>query len=191
VTPSGLSITSLPAADAARLADAALTYPEPGATAGQFPDGYHQLRETTAIGSGADCLEAAGDALLHWQVQLRAGLRVAASAPVVSPGAVVRLGWRAGPVTVTAPCRVVYVISEPRRRGFAYGTLPGHPESGEESFWVDMQADGTVTFTIAAFSRPATLAARAGRPVALRVQRRITGRYLAALQDCGGAAATG
>ena len=28
-----------------------------------------------------------------------------------------------------APCRVVYVIDEPDVRGFAYGTLPGHPES--------------------------------------------------------------
>ena len=33
-----------------------------------------------------------------------------------------------------APCRVVYVIDEPDIRGFAYGTLPGHPESGEERF---------------------------------------------------------
>jgi uncharacterized protein (UPF0548 family) len=35
-----------------------------------------------------------------------------------------------GPIRV--PCRVVYVLDEPERRGFAYGTLPGHPESGEE-----------------------------------------------------------
>ncbi|SIP67631.1 hypothetical protein BN9982_740001 [Mycobacterium tuberculosis] len=31
-----------------------------------------------------------------------------------------------------APCRVVYVIDEPDVRGFGYGTLPGHPVSGEE-----------------------------------------------------------
>jgi uncharacterized protein (UPF0548 family) len=30
------------------------------------------------------------------------------------------------------PCRVVYVVDEPRRAGFAYGTLPGHPEIGGE-----------------------------------------------------------
>ena len=35
-----------------------------------------------------------------------------------------------------APCRVVYVVDEPDRRGFAYGTLPGHPETGEELFAV-------------------------------------------------------
>jgi uncharacterized protein (UPF0548 family) len=35
-----------------------------------------------------------------------------------------------------APCRVVYVIDEPDIRGFAYGTPPGHPESGEERFAV-------------------------------------------------------
>ena len=37
---------------------------------------------------------------------------------------------------VRAPCRVVYVVDEPDRRGFAYGTLPGHAESGEERFVV-------------------------------------------------------
>ena len=28
---------------------------------------------------------------------------------------------------------VVYIIHEPDRQGFAYGTLPGHPESGDEA----------------------------------------------------------
>ena len=39
------------------------------------------------------------------------------------------------------PCRVVYVVDEPDRRGFAYGTLPGHPESGEELFLVRYDPD--------------------------------------------------
>jgi hypothetical protein len=54
-----------------------------------------------------------------------------------------------------APCRVVYVIDEPRRRGFAYGTLPGHPESGEEAFVLEQRDDGTIASNIIAFSRPA------------------------------------
>jgi uncharacterized protein (UPF0548 family) len=37
-------------------------------------------------------------------------------------------------IRLRAPCRIVYVIDEPDRRGFAYGTLPGHPERGEEAF---------------------------------------------------------
>ena len=38
--------------------------------------------------------------------------------------------------------------------GFAYGTLPGHPENGEEAFVVSMSPDQVVRFEIQAFSRP-------------------------------------
>ena len=90
-----------------------------------------------------------------------------------------RLGWRA--LGVSAPVRVVYVVDEGRRRGFAYGTLPGHPESGEEAFVVEHLEDDTVRFAITAFSRPATLLAKLGGPVSRLVQSRVTNRYLRAV----------
>jgi uncharacterized protein (UPF0548 family) len=77
--------------------------------------------------------------------------------------------------------RVVYVVDEDRRRGFAYGTLPGHPESGEESFVVEHLEDDTVRFAITAFSHPATLLAKLGGPVSRLVQSRVTNRYLHAV----------
>ena len=46
---------------------------------------------------------------------------------------------------IVAPCRVVYVTTEPGQFGFAYGTLQGHPEHGEEAFHVTKQGDGTVS----------------------------------------------
>lgn len=82
---------------------------------------------------------------------------------------------------VTAPCRVVYVIDEADRCGFAYGTLPGHPESGEEAFLLDRGTDTATTFTITGFSRPATTAAKLAGPLARRVQDFLTARYLRAL----------
>lgn len=71
--------------------------------------------------------------------------------------------------------------SPPDRAGFAYGTLPGHPESGEEAFVVSRAPDG-VRFTITAFSRPATWLARLGGPVTLLGQEYFTRRYLRALR---------
>jgi uncharacterized protein (UPF0548 family) len=94
---------------------------------------------------------------------------------------VVLLGAGAGPIRVHAPCRVVYVTDEPARRGFAYGTLPGHPETGEEAFLVSRTDDGTVTFTITGFSRPATPLARMTAPLGRAIQDRITTRYLRTL----------
>lgn len=83
---------------------------------------------------------------------------------------------------LTAPCRVVSVVSEPDRRGFAYGTLPGHPESGEELFSVRYDpADDTAYAQVREFSRPATRWIKAGGPVASSAQRLIARRYLRAV----------
>ena len=68
--------------------------------------------------------------------------------------------------------RIVYVIDEPRRFGFAYGTLPGHAERGEERFSVEWLADDSVWYDLYAFSRPRLLAARVAAPVTRALQRR-------------------
>jgi uncharacterized protein (UPF0548 family) len=46
-----------------------------------------------------------------------------------------------------------------------------------------MTEDGTVTFEVTAFSRPATWLARATGPLGRAVQYRITTRYLQALAE--------
>ena len=84
-------------------------------------------------------------------------------------------------LTTVAPCRVVYIVDEPDRFGFAYGTLPGHPEQGEEAFVVAKADDGAVRFTITAFSRPKEALARLGGPVTRFVQKRATKAYLDAM----------
>jgi uncharacterized protein (UPF0548 family) len=178
-----MPLIAMGAGTATRLRGAELTYGEVGRTAGLLPAGYHHVRRATVIGVGAVVFAGAADSLLGWQAHLRAGLAVSASAPVVAPGTLVLLGVPAGPVRISAPCRVIYVVNDPSRRGFAYGTLPGHPESGEEAFVVERHTDDTVTFTITAFSRPATLLARAAGPVGRIIQRRITSRYLQALAN--------
>jgi uncharacterized protein (UPF0548 family) len=153
-----------------------LTYPEVGATAGELPAGYHHLRRSRNLGP-AD-LDELAERLFAWEVQRLSGLTV--DGPRVAQGVDVVVGFGLGPVRIPAPCRVVYVVTEPDRRGFAYGTLPGHPESGEEAFLLSRNGND-ITFEIVAFSRPARWFSRLGAPVARRVQSRITDRYLAAL----------
>jgi uncharacterized protein (UPF0548 family) len=173
-----MAVIALPAPEASRLRAAALTYPETGATATTRPGGYHHLRMRRRIGTGPAVFAAASAAVLAWTAQAGAGLTVAAGA---TAGTDVLLTAGAGPLRLRAPCRVIYVIDEPDRRGFAYGTLAGHPESGEESFVVELAADGTVTFAITAFSRPASTLAKLAGPVGRLVQRAVTRRYLSAL----------
>lgn len=142
------------------------------------PEGFHHLSRTVPLRT-RDLDRAAAD-LLSWRAHERAGLDVAASDATASVDAVVLLRLGLGPASIRIPCRVVQVLDEPDRRGFAYGTLPGHPETGEELFLLERDPDGALSFTVAAFSRHATLLARVGAPVAGAVQRLMIGRYLAA-----------
>jgi uncharacterized protein (UPF0548 family) len=100
---------------------------------------------------------------------------------LIVPGDTANLGIPFGPFVVKAPVRVVYVVDEPKRRGFAYGTLPGHPENGEEGWFVDQKEDGSVWMTVRAFSRPANAAWWMVYPVLRVVQEFYTRRYLRAL----------
>lgn len=159
----------------------AVTYVEVGATLGELPAGYRHVRREVVVGSGRERFERVADQLLGWHLQRAAGLRVRAGADRASPGVVVRLGVGLGPLRLTAPCEVVLVLDEPRRRGFAYGTLPGHPERGEELFVVRLDDDHRVVLTVTAFSRPATWWARLGAPVTAHVQDRVTDRYVRSL----------
>ncbi|CAN5183908.1 DUF1990 domain-containing protein [soil metagenome] len=102
-------------------------------------------------------------------------------APFIVPGDSVVLEIPFGPFQVTAPARVVYVVNEVNRRGFAYGTLPGHPESGEESFIVEQTEDGSVWLEISAFSRPANVLWWLVYPVLRFTQAYYTRRYFESL----------
>ncbi|MDY6995808.1 MAG: DUF1990 domain-containing protein [Actinomycetota bacterium] len=160
------------------LAGRPLTYGEVGATAGPLPYGYHHLRKSAVIGHGRERFDQASAQGLRWGMLRGAGLRVEATAEAAEVGAEVLV--HLGPVR--APCRVVSVVDERDRRGFAYGTLPGHPESGEELFLVRYDpTTAEVLAEVVAFSRHATWWSRLGSPVTSLMQRLITDRYLSAL----------
>ena len=165
----------------ARLAAAPFTYPEVGATAGALPAGYRHINLDRHLGSGAATFRVAAERLMSWDMHRRAGLLVDTIQPIVTVGSVAVLGIMLGPWRIDAPVRIVNIITEPSVQGFAYGTLPGHPESGEERFLVYRDADGTVRAEIRAFSRPARWFTRLGGPLARQVQDRTGRRYLAAL----------
>jgi uncharacterized protein (UPF0548 family) len=97
--------------------------------------------------------------------------------PFLRPGDTANLVIPFGPLHVSAPVRVVYVVDEPARKGFGYGTLPGHPESGEEAWMLEHLADGTVWLTIRAFSRPSNAMWWLAYPGLRLAQRLYTRRY--------------
>jgi uncharacterized protein (UPF0548 family) len=175
-----------------RLRTVAPTYPEVGATravalgepGAALPGGYHSLRREIRLGSDETTYATARDTLLGWGMQRGTGASVHPATPP-EPAATVLISYGVGPLRAVIPCRVVWTVDEPGRVGFAYGTLPGHPECGEEAFLVRRDDAGQVWGTVLAFSRAAAWYTRLGGPVARAAQRFMAGRYLAALRSAG------
>ena len=160
-----------------------LTYVDVGATAGDPPLRYFHFSEAIDVGKGEDLFARATDAIRSWAAQRAAGFDLLPATPALEPGETLVLAFRSFPFFVTGAARVVYVVDEPDRFGFAYGTLPGHPEKGEEAFIVERGPTGDVTFRITAFSRPQALLTWLGGPIARMVQKKTTRRYLQGLVD--------
>jgi uncharacterized protein (UPF0548 family) len=155
-----------------------LTYTPVGATrTGPLPAGFRHLRYRTFVGSGTDLYQRAGEAVMTFAMHRAAGAQVRTSATPAAAG--VRLTIVIGPMR--APCEVVWTVADNRQTGWAYGTRPGHPASGEESFVVEHDDLDRVWFTVTSYSRPASRLMRLGGPVAVVFQQlyaRLCGRAL-------------
>ncbi|GAA3441152.1 DUF1990 family protein [Planomonospora venezuelensis] len=162
--------------------DVGFTHPDTDAfRAGAVPPGYRRVRHRRLLGPGVS-LERAAETLLTWQAHARCGLRPVASAPRAAAGVTVvsRLGL--GPLRLPAPCRVVWTLEEGDRAGFGYGTLAGHPESGEEGFLLERGPDGRVRFTVHAYTRPGRWYTRLAGPVPGLLQHLFARAYAGALR---------
>lgn len=147
-----------------------------GATAATPPSGYTVDRTRIELGNGEEVFDAAKLALLNWQ-QFRLGwVDVWSAETPLEVGQVVAIMGQAVGLWWLNACRIVYTIDESgpiRSFGFAYGTLPGHVESGEERFLVEWdQSSDRVTYEILAFSKPNHILTRLGYPLVRRSQKR-------------------
>ncbi|MBO8188589.1 DUF1990 family protein [Streptomyces spirodelae] len=148
------------------------SYTPVGRTAhGVTPPAFRALCVHTWLGSGEAVFAAASRAVLEWRMHRAMGVRMVTDAERAAPGVRVTVGLGAGRLRVHGPCRVVWAVDGERRAGWAYGTLPGHPQCGEEAFWVEHAEDGRVRLSVWAYSRPAVWWTRAAGPVVPALQR--------------------
>jgi len=101
--------------------------------------------------------------------------------PLVSAGATVRLHGRVRGHSASGEFRVIFVVEEQRRTGFALGTVGGAVVSGEESFMIEWRDNDEVWFTVRAFDRPTGLLARMFPGIVRRRRRALFDRYLRAI----------
>ena len=167
------------AADLDRARSLEPTYAEVGSTLSRsLPNGYRHDRESIDLGRGDERFSLGCAAVRAWAAHTYIGARVFPDDAPIQVASTVIVALARGPFVLVAPCRIVWVVEEANRFGFAYGTLPGHPEIGEESFTVVHDSDGTVRFEIVAFSRPQEFIVRVGGPVSRMAQRCATAGYL-------------
>ncbi|HKX00553.1 MAG TPA: DUF1990 domain-containing protein [Bryobacteraceae bacterium] len=147
-----------------------LTYPEVGATSGALPSGYGTHHDQFPLGQGAAAFELARQAVREWKMFDIGWLRIQPPEQPIAAGGVVGVVVQHFGFWSLNVSRIVYVIDEPRRYGFAYGTLPEYAETGEERFQVELKEDGAVWYDILAFSRERHLLAKIGTPLSRALQ---------------------
>lgn len=153
-------------------ADDGFTYDAVG-RAGDFqPPGFDRDVRREIIGHGERDFCVARDIFRRWGQFPAPWTEIhPRNAPIRSGESLAMLA-RAHGLWWTNACRIVYVIDEPARFGFAYGTLAEHVECGEEQFLLELADDGAVWYDLRSFSRPRLRVVRLFYPLARRLQRR-------------------
>lgn len=148
-----------------------VTYDAVGAAnGGAAPAGFVLDHNRQELGRGEAAFARACGDLRRWRM-FPAWTAIEPLAPIAA-GEVIAVHVRAVGLWWLNAARIVYVIDEPRRFGFAYGTLPGHAERGEERFLVERLDDDRVWYDVRAISRPRYWAARLAYPITRALQRR-------------------
>jgi len=152
------------------------TYKAVGASAETTPAGYVVDRTRVKLGVGEPVFRSAIAALRRWEQFNLGWVEAWASNTPIRSSQVVAVMGRAIGVWWLNACRIVYIVDERgpvSKFGFAYGTSPGHVESGEERFLIEWdRSDDGVWYDIIAFFRPNQFSARLGYPVVRRLQKR-------------------
>jgi uncharacterized protein (UPF0548 family) len=158
------------------------TYADVGATNTTPPAGFNVDHNRIQLGHGEATYNRAVAALKLWRQFDLGWVTIVPPGVAIEVGATVAVKARAFGTWSLSASRVVYVIDEPRRFGFAYGTLPDHVECGEERFLIEWLEDDSVWYDILAFSRPRHPLVKLSSPLARMLQKRFARESLLRVQ---------
>jgi len=165
-----------------RLSRAAALDPAPLTAGDSEVDG---LDVSAPLGSGRDAFAAARERLATWVTHRSLMMAIDADGRSDQLGTTVLLGLGLGPARVWFGCRLVEVIDEDARAGYAYATLPGHPAHGVERFTITLGSDGAVMGRVQAWSQPGWRVLALAGPAARLGQRTMARQYLRRLTGTG------
>jgi len=160
----------------------AVNYDAVGATnGGEVPPGFVLDHNRQLLGRGEAVFARAREDLRRWRMFPAPWTVIEPAGAPIAKDEIIAVIIRVLGLWWLNAARIVYVIDEPRRFGFAYGTLPGHVERGEERFLVEWLENDEVWYDLRAFSRPRYWMVRLGRPIARMLQRRFARESKAAM----------
>ena len=157
------------------------SYKGVGTTRTLLPGGCQMHRGQFLLGDGSHVFYKAREAARHWKMFDISWVRLCWPNAPIKPGSTVAILAGMPGVRMVNLCRIVYVIDEARRFGFAYGTLAEHAEAGEERFLIEWRADNSVWYEVLAFSHEKHPLAKLVYPLARQIQkkfRRDSGRAM-------------
>ena len=170
--------------------EASFNYPAVGSTqavGSTPPPGYCQDQIKIELGRGQATFERARIAIQQWEMFPPSMVELFWPTVPITQGSVVAVLFRGYGFWSLNPARIVYTVDETGqidRYGFAYGTLPGHLESGEERFCVSWDhATDRVHYQIDVFSRPNHWFVWLGYPLARLEQARFRKLSARAMKD--------
>lgn len=163
------------------------TYADIGATANTPPVGFVVDHTRIELGKGEVAFESARATFQQWQHFDLGWVEAWPTNTPIRAGETVAVLVRAFGLWWLNAARIVYVVDETTesmsRFGFAYGTLPGHVEAGEERFLVEWNHENDrVSYDILAFSRPRHILTRLAKWQVRRMQKRFGRDSAAAMQ---------
>ncbi|HEY6400365.1 MAG TPA: DUF1990 domain-containing protein [Blastocatellia bacterium] len=162
--------------------NATFNYAEVGRSLGPTPAGYSANHGRVRLGYGETTFNKAVEVLRSWKMFDLEWVSLCWPEAEIEVGTTVAALARHFGFWSLHPARIVFLIDDDdermRRSGFAYGTLQGHGERGEETFIIEwlrasdaVDAD-SVWYDLRSFSRPGQPLTALGYPIARMLQKR-------------------
>ena len=148
---------------------------------GVVPEGFSRDHNRIRLGAGGNTWIKAKEALRRWTMFDIPWVRLCSPDTPIEMGNTVAIAIQHFGFWSLNASRIVYLIDESRRFGFAYGTLKEHSESGEERFILEWNEDDSVNYDLFAFSRPNATLAWIALPLARNLQRQFAKQSMAAM----------
>ena len=152
------------------------------------PAQYRRHVADVVLGCGKNTFDDAVQHMKEWHHFALSWILLFPAKPTIAPNTTLLVCANHRWLWSVNACRIIYIIDESseskKRFGFAYGTLPGHVEQGEERFLIEWDAESDlVRYEILAYSRPNHPLVSVLWPVGVLIQDHFRKESLLALKN--------